>query len=305
MLREQTRIFSINADYAPRKNNDSFLSDVGFDIPQMLSPIPGAVAVFVSLESATIPSSWFNLDAPYNVIKIRTWGNNGTHNLTLTIEPGSYSAYSLCRAINEQIDLVAEGVGGEFGVEFVYLTSQNKIAIKLTDGNDAVQMQQGTTMGKIIGFVWPDDGLVQDRITQTTYIKFSGWCDLSGVNSYLIRIPQFQLQNWSQVLHSDVIAEIQNDAPTWGLTLWQNNSQLRYSVSIGQAIDQLDVEIYDEKGNFINFRSSPWLLTIKVTYMINHQESSPLHHLIAKSYHSRRGEEMQSSQPDDELVSLL
>lgn len=148
-------------------------------------------------------------------------------------------------------------------------------------------------MGKFLGTKFPGDAIIAaPEPGDTVNHLFTYPCNFTGVNSYLIKAVELQLQNWCPVLQSDILAEVQNEADIWGVTLWQNSAQTKFSLGVDQNVDSLTIRIFDENGKYINFRDSPWLLTLKVTYIFaNPPPAMPLHHLISRSNHTLRNQD--------------
>lgn len=272
MIREDSRLYSLNASHANTLNNSTYLSDVTFTIPRIITPHTNCIATYISLESATIPSSWYVVDETNNSISF-VWytASSQTNFINIQIPMGSYSAYSMIVALNQIL-----GTTVVSGVQFVYSYTFNQIGVVLSGTTTtAFSFLPSSTVGAILGLVFTNNNsIVYVRNTgtiQDTYY-FANQCNFTGVNAYLIKALPVPLQNWSTALQSDMLADIQNQANVWGLTLWQNSSQSRYPVDISNTTDYLRIQIYNEKGSLINFRNSPWGLTIKVTYLLKNPQ---------------------------------
>lgn len=268
MLREDSRLYSLNALHANYIFNGNYLSDVSFTVPRLISPHPNLVATYISLESATIPSSWYCIDETNNLISFIWYTATAQHNyINMVIPIGCYSAYSMVIALNNIL-----GNTIVTGVQFAYNYNFNQIGVVLSGNTTtAFAITPATTVSIPLGLVFTNNAnLIYTRNsgTQQDTYYFPNQCDFTGVNSYLIKAIPIPLQNWSTALQSDILGAIQNQASVWGITLWQNSSQSRYPVDVSNTTDYLRIQIYSEKGALVNFRGSAWGLTIKITYLL-------------------------------------
>jgi hypothetical protein len=74
--------------------NNSLLNDVTFNLP--IIEVPSEYQLYLSIEHAVIPYSFYNIDNNNNYLKIIT--DNETINLYIT--PGNYNVYNLMDYLN-------------------------------------------------------------------------------------------------------------------------------------------------------------------------------------------------------------
>lgn len=253
MAVEDSRIFTFNANNANFYANSNQLSNVSFFIPKFLARHNADTAVYVAIENATLPSSWYNLDNC-----ICSLFSGGVLLSSYTIPPGNYDAFTLTSQINTSWTALASA-----GLELSYSLQQNKIGLgwKTTPGPSTYRLSVSNR--RIFG---QTDDYLEITPFNANPVYFSNQLDLTGVNSYLIVCDECPTQNFSLQLNGNVIGCIQNAAANFGVTLWQNSSNLRYLVPTNRQIDQISIRIYNERGELINFNGIPWSLTLKVTY---------------------------------------
>ena len=86
----------LNSKHADSYNNNS-ISDCNFFLPQIETQNDHQINV--SIQSANIPYSFFNINTSNNYLKYSF--NNDQVLRTLTIEPGNYTCYSLLDYLNQ------------------------------------------------------------------------------------------------------------------------------------------------------------------------------------------------------------
>lgn len=254
---EDSRIFTLTAKNASFLNNDSKLSNVTFQLTKFVERHPDNMSVYLSIENATIPSSWFNVPEQTSISFLRL-DTNATS--TYVIPGGNYDAYSLCNTINANwSSLTAESL------KFEYNLQNNKLHITVTAAwlGSPIYYQFTTNSDFIFGSagvlsVW------KNSVPTTT--PFPNQVNLTGVSVYLIVCDECPTQNFSLELTGNVLGSIQNAASNFGVTIWQNNTNLRYLLPVNRQIDQVSLRIYNERGELIDFNNTSWSMTLKVTY---------------------------------------
>jgi hypothetical protein len=256
MAVEDSRIFSFNVTNATSFQNDTKYSNVLFQIPKFITRHRDHTAVYISIENATLPSSWYNVPSGTTISFFR--GDTGTTS-SYTIPAGNYDAFTLCTAINTNWTAFTA-----LGLKISYSISYNSLGFSWTIAGPFPFVQVYTSNSYIFG--QGDVSLtVAGSATATTY--FPKQMNLTGVNLYLIVCDEAPTQNYSLQLSGNIIGSIQNAAANFGVTIWQNQSNLRYLVPTNRQIDQITIRIYNERGELIDFNGVSWSLTIKITYL--------------------------------------
>lgn len=260
---EDSRLFSLNASNAAITYNSTFNSNVLFQIPGFVKRQHGCLAVFISIENASIPSSWYVFNTTNNILAFSlSDGINPPVPYTITVPPGTYDAYSLQTLMNTELTTL-----GITAFTFFYNLQNNKFAILWpTTGNgySVITNTSATTMSALIGLVFPVDAIITDATQER---DFTNQVNLSGITTYFIQCAEIPVQNLSLQTSGAIMGTIENAAGLWGITLWSNQAQIKFMVSAATHIDQLTVRFYDQNGDLINFNSQNWNLTFKVTYL--------------------------------------
>ena len=263
---DDSRIFALSVTNASLFLNGDNYSEVQFQIPAFIVRHSNNYATYVSIENATIPSSWYVIDLSNNFLHVSIEHEissieTGTATMLLYIQPGTYDAYSLLTVINEELPALLTGIA-----TLGFSEAQNKFTVVWTNAVSniiSLTFHSDSTCAYNLGFDSQD--YISTPMANNTH-TFPNQCNLTGVNSYLIKCDELPIQNYSLQVASSIIGSIQNVAGTFGLTTWQNASDLKFLLNIHRDINQLTFRIYNERGELINFHKSPWSLTLKVTY---------------------------------------
>lgn len=265
---DDSRLFSLDVTDAYNIGNDKSYSFASFQVPTFVKKQADTAAVYVSIVNASIPSSWYVLNASNNILDFSVSDSGGPpiDYQILVRELGTYNANQLVSLLNTYLNTL--GLDDLF--TFIYDIINNRIGITWTNysgpAGSTIAFATTTTMSYLVGLVLtqntPNDLFITD-VTPT--YEFTNQCNLTGVNLYLIQCDQLAVQNYSLQLGGNMIGSIQNAAGLWQLTLWQNYNNLRFRIP-NKAVDELTIKIYDERGVLINFNGQPWSMTLRVTY---------------------------------------
>lgn len=265
MMYEDSRLYSFNVKNAAIQYNGTFNSNVLFQIAGFVKRQTDVTAIYVSMESASIPSSWYIFNLTNNTLAFSLSLAGGPFTpYSLTMPPGTYDAYTIQTLLNNQ--LIALSITA---FTFIYNLQNNKFGIlwaNSTPASNVVSINSTlTTMQDLIGLVLPGpDSIIYDLLQER---DFTDQVNLSGVTTYFIQCAEIPVQNQSLQTNGAIMGSIQNAAGLWGLTLWDNTSQLKFMVPANIHIDQLTVRIYDQEGNLIDFNNQEWNMTMKVSYL--------------------------------------
>lgn len=259
-----------NAIYLPTGNN---YSTGVFYVPQFVQTPNRCHSIYVSVENAQFPSSWYVINQTNNILSFVF--NSITY--TLSVPLGNYDAYTLISELNTLLT-----TNGITAFTFFYNSVDNHIGIQWTpytyQPTVTIAVLSSTTISVPLGLASSDSIIYK---TSPVY-EFSNQCNLTGVTQYLVQCNSIPTRNWSSQIGGNILASIQNAASVFGLTLFTNTSNLRYSVPVGISITQLEISIYDQTSQLINFNGIPWILTLRVSYVVDETETDQLHKFVEK-----------------------
>lgn len=234
----ESRLISLNSQYATQ-NNNSFLSNVEFQLPKLLTIDKSIISVELALIHAEIPVSFYTVNYTCNLLKI---GSN-----TYTIPVGNYNITSLLTAITTLITATLPSMTFSF----------NKTNGILTINNNA----NFTIYNDFIGSI----GTLLGMSTNTTLTSSSNTLTLTypvnllGIKKLSIVSNEIGTFNYSSVGNWNLLASIPVDQASFGLVIYENKNQLKHALHL-QEINKIDISILDEQFNFVNFNNQNWTM---------------------------------------------
>ena len=220
----------------------------------------------VSLISATIPNSFFNLsnNNSNNVIKFKETGD--TDYIILTIPSGSYDILELSSKIKE---LLEANSTNNLTYTFTYDEINNTLNIKNSGGVSTFDFTIENSCRRFLGFksqeisITTTNGITSDRGVDITDTR----------NSIYIRLPN--LSN-SKVLESssgkfsNIIAQVPVALSRNSFFVFEPPTEFICELSQKQ-INSIDINItYQEETEAVNFENADWEINLKITFFKSH-----------------------------------
>lgn len=269
----ESHIHTFNANNATFLPTGTAYSTGVFFTPMFVRPPNNCHSIYVSVENAQIPSTWYVINATNNRISFVF----GATTYNFVIQPGNYDAYTLVSALNSLLT-----TNGVTAWVFFYNAIDNHIGIEWTPYTYqpavSIAILSSTTMTGPLGITSADATIYET----TPQYEFSDQCNLAGVTQYIIQCNSIPTRNWSYQIGANILASIQNAASVFGLTLFNNQTNLRFSIPNHTQIDQLEIAIYDQDGILIDFNGIPWILTLRVSYVVDENRIDDLHTFVSK-----------------------
>ena len=241
--RIDSRLISLNSADAYLKNNTTFLSNVIFRLPGLLKKESDIRHVQYQIIDAQVPVSFYNVNYTNNVLNYQI----SSVNYSITATPGNYSFTTL--ATNLISKFLANG-----HIFTITINKQNGIVTFATTAINFIF--QSSPMFSIIGL---------DATTNST--SFNLTCvypfNVLGVTKIKIVSQFFNSYNIDSLNNglSNNLALIPIDQPSFGLVVYENKSNSKYTLRT-DTLDEIDLQIYDQNNNLINFNNINWQLTI-------------------------------------------
>jgi len=199
--------------------------------------IPSNVNILLSLTGFNAPKSFYIVNDTNNVLDI-----NGTE---YTITEGNYNAYTILDSLN--------ALNPDFSFSYSRITA--KINVSSTS----------TSAFYISGSILSILGFSETTSTTNGTLTSDQIVDFNGINSLLIDIPNFSINNqnsWSgDTRNVIVIVPVDNS----NYINYLNPQSIRY---VMQDIDlsSLIIKLTDTAGNFLDFHNHDWTLCINIEY---------------------------------------
>lgn len=255
---EDTKFVSLNTQHAflkPSNNNyeKSFLSDIEFSVKDILKDGDDVLYAHVNIESASIPVSFYLINYNTNVLKY-TINGSATIN-TLTLKRGNYDILSLAKELKNQFLL------GGYVFTITYDNINGKLTFTTTSNSFTfLSASSGSTINEIIGF---DSVSSYSSVGNVLLSEHSA--SLIGIKKLKITSTNLRTSSVSSGGGGNLIGVISVNAPPRGLIKFQNTSPTRGGLLLNKNISAIDIQVYDENNNLINFNNTEWSITLSIT----------------------------------------
>jgi hypothetical protein len=244
-----SRIVTLTSATAKTKYNSTFLSDVEFEMIGLLRQESDIIHTEISVLSAEIPVSFYNVTTTNNSFR---YVYNGTP-VTTTIAVGNYNATTLLAFINASILAV-------WGTQVVTLTISKvtgKFLFTIPSGLVFQYVGGTSTTNTLLGFVSATYISSGGLLTAPFPANLLGTKRISICSTYL---PIYSYTSVSNTL-SDTLATIEVDQPAFGLLLYKNTTQLRSRLRV-DTLDVFDIQLRDELNQLLDFNNCDWSITL-------------------------------------------
>lgn len=243
----ETRLINLNSSNAT-KNNTTFLSNVFFSFPGLLSS-QNVKRAAVSVLNAQLPYSFYIINVYNNVLRMSV---NGGAQFSLTLTRGNYNSNTLITEILAQLALA-----GVTTISIALNTTTGSLSFTTT-GTSIEFFATGSTILRVLGF---DPSTNYVSVAKVLTAPFP----LNLLNTLKIRIASYALS--TKTLDSttrgslNVLAAFPVNAEGYGLNLYENTTAYKTEIQVND-LNGFDIQILDDDGNLINFNNVYWTITM-------------------------------------------
>lgn len=243
----ETKLINLNSSNAT-KNNTTFLSDVFFPFPGLISN-QNVKRAAISVLNAQFPYSYYIINVYNNVLRMSV---NGGAQFSLTLTRGNYNSNTLITEILAQLALA-----GITNITIALNTTTGSLSFT-TAGTSIEFFATGSTILRVLGF---DPSTNYVSVAKVLTAPFP----LNLLNTLKIRIASYALS--TNTLDSatkgslNVLAAFPVNAEGYGLNLYENTTGYKTELQV-KNLNGFDIKILDDDGNFINFNNIYWTITM-------------------------------------------
>ena len=230
--------------------NGSFLSDSYFEFRGLLKDETDIIKRQISLVSAQIPVSFYNVNYTNNKIVFKKSADAGY--TTTTIAVGNYNANTFMTTLTNlflsALSLtVTISLSKTTGIITISCPTNFSIS-PLSTCYELLGFVNGTTYTSSVGFLAPPYPI-----------------NLLGIKTLQIKSPSLSTQNYSSYTksHNTLLATLSVDATLFGQINYHNYTDLRTSFS-NVELNGIDIQFYDENDNLVNFNGVNWSITLAI-----------------------------------------
>ena len=265
-----TKIVTLSSSNCQRLNGE-LLSNVRFTFSRVLADQNHIHYNTISIQSAEIPHSFYNVDQNHNVIyyTVADTGGLGSfyNNYTMTIPEGQYNANTFITVFQT---LFAAGGHGKTCVLTIDKVT-GKFLLAAGDSSFTITIYTtGTTAFRIIGL-----DTASDHTFYSIPTAFSYPCNFLGVTKLKVFSDALACDNLdsSALGETNLIDTISVNAPAYGLIQFSAGEHNECLMKHKQ-IDNIDVQIRDERNNYVDFNNQDWSITF-IIHSVTNEDFTP------------------------------
>ena len=236
-----SRQINLSSDTADQYLNDSFLSNVVFNMNGMLKNEDDIIMTQISVNSAQIPISYYIVNYTNNTLVYRYGGNPIT---TIVFDTGNYNATSFITQFTSKIAHITPTL--------------NKLNGKFTYSSNQIFTfyHTGSTCFKFLGLDANTDYTGEDFVSPYP-VQFQGITRLKIVSNEL---ATYSMDSNSGNF-SNTLATISVNSSAYGILLYDNLSQYKPILRDRDSNSIFDIGILDDNDNFNN---CSWRITLQL-----------------------------------------
>ena len=252
---KEKKIININSNDATIFRNSSFLSDLTFSFPNILSRDDDVEFLEGGLESAVFPVSFYIINYSNNVFSYTIFHLAVYTNYSITIPVGNYDYKTLFTAMTTLFN----ANGHHFTLTLNETSGIMTMEYKPTSGRVFYRINHSlSTCFRVLGFDYNTDYFPTANILVAPFAL-----NLLGIKKLKIYCPQFSSSNLdtSNYATTTLISTVINDQPPWGQINYYNNTGEAGSKLRVFEMNNIDIRVTDEYGSLVNFNNCDWSMT--------------------------------------------
>ena len=255
MSYKEKKIININSNDATQKINGSFLSELSFSFPNIVSQNEEIEYLEGGLESAVFPVSFYVVNYSNNIFSYTIFHLAVYTDYSITIPVGNYDYKTLFEVMHTAFT----ANGHNFVLTLNEVDGRMTIEYKPTSGRVFYRINHAlSTSFRILGFDIDTDYFPTADILVAPFPL-----NLLGIKKIKIFCPQFSNNNLDSTRYAttSLLTTIINDQAPFGQINYYNNTG-EYSGRLKVfEMNVIDIRITDEFGASINFNNCDWSMT--------------------------------------------
>jgi hypothetical protein len=231
----------LNSRYATEVVGDNIANCIYY-LPVI--EIPDGHHIYLSLQNATIPYSFYSISAVDNTF---SWGLVAGPVFTYTVPIGNYN-------VTQLIDVIKAAMGASFTITYSSITS--KLLITHATSNFIIY---AATFNHIIGFS------KTTNTTSTANLLYSRDCvNLNQIRALNIEInfPTYNV-NVAQPYNQNILATIPVYVAPFSIITYQNPNNFRTNLFVNK-LDQIQIRILDNEGRLVDMNGIQYQMMLQL-----------------------------------------
>jgi hypothetical protein len=207
--------------------------------------IPDGHHIYLSLQNASIPYSFYSITADDNTFN---WGLTGLNPMqTYYVQPGNYN-------ITQLIDVIQAAMGASYSVSYSVITS--KILITHTSSDFIIYPG---TINHALGFS------KTTSTTSTANLLYGRDCvNLNQIRALNIECnyPTYNI-NVAQAYNQNILATIPVYVAPFSIISYTNPNNFRINLYVNK-LEQIQIRIIDNNGQLVNLNGINYQMTLQL-----------------------------------------
>ena len=285
----ESRLITLNSEDA-QKINGEYNSNLFFNIPNIVDENPDISHLEVSLDSATIPVSWYLINDLTNTL---SYVYNSSP-FTLTLTKGNYNGSTMITELTNKFS--------DNGLVVVITLSQvtGLLLFKFANAISPVNFIYNTGLMKILGFTQSTSGVA---VVPQLPMNLLGIQKINICSGNLSTLSSFSS---STVLSNQVIQSIPIDVPSFHQITYLDKAN-HFGRMKSRFLSNIDIQLFSEKGEFIEMNGIEFTLSFVIRifrkYRVEH-DTLKIPKAEEKKEKKEKKEEEEEEGKDDTLELL-
>ena len=256
MIYTKNKLITVNSKYGIQENG-TLKSKVLFNYKNILSDDENILKSFVTVLNAQIPCSFYVINALNNKLVIS--GPTIT-TATIYVSYGNYNANTLITELESKI--TASGL-----TMTITINKINGILTFSSNGFVNYYFSSASTILEILG-------TTSSIIATSTNYTCPYPLNLLGVKKLLIKSTKLSIHSVSTVDYasSNILVTIPSDVSPFSMISYTSQSEANKNLLNIRLINEIDINIYDENNNYIDFNNLDWSITLVISSEVNFDE---------------------------------
>ena len=256
MIYTKNKLITVNSKYGIQENG-TMKSKLLFNYKNLLSDDENILKSFITVVNAQIPCSYYVINALNNKLVISGPAITTT---TIYVSYGNYNANTL---ISELVSKLSSG-------GLTMTISINKINGILTFSSNGFVNYYFTSASTILEIL----GTTSSIIATSTNYSCPYPLNLLGVKKLLIKSTKLSVHSVSTIDYasSNILVTIPSDVSPFSMISYNSQSDTNKNLLNIRSINEIDINIYDENNNYIDFNNLDWTITLIISSEVNYDE---------------------------------
>jgi len=262
----RSKLISLHAVDGEHHNGD-FNSNILFNFTDVIKRHSNTLYLTISIQSAEIPYSFYNVSDIYNTIYYTILSVNYTMNITA----GNYTAKSFITEFNAKFSNGGHGKNAPLSIS----SSTGKFSLTPSDNTfDIIISNTLTTSQRILGMKNQDTTFSYNNGLGNSFDYPANFLGIQKIKVFSKALSCENLTSHHLGIN-EVIDTISVNASPFELISY-NNSSNRESHMKATEIQQIDIILKDEYNNEINFNGIDWSLSLVITEYLYGENIRPI-----------------------------